>query len=430
MSTYTKNIAPKEAFKYLLIIVTILFSMKFYTIGIPFGAQRYVVFIGACIILFFLLLSLVYERSATLPMRFKIEALLMTIPLVFSFFAAKLFHEQSFLITMVGQNGMYFIIFYFLLHQLKPEPDRLMKIFIVLGYVFIAIYLLQFLMYPTQFLNSKVMEDRGTLRIFIPGSEYLFTAYFILLGRFFITKNPKFLLYLLPHLVVVLLMGTRQMIGSLVFASLINVLLSRTIKSKMVMYFVIAACLIPFYFIFENIFIELFQVTSDQQSEGLQENIRYKATMYYLFKFNTNPLWMFIGNGMPDILSNYGRALGKLGQYSGLYLEDIGIFGDFFRFGIIFVIAKMSMYLRLLKWPLKEKYTFIRYNIITLLLTLFTAGGMNASVLALTCMMMYIADINHRDRMLEKAPDSLAINSSVPSNQSGNETPSGSGSLV
>ena len=70
------------------------------------------------------------------------------------------------------------------------------------------------------------------------------------------------------------------------------------------------------------------------------------------------------------------------------------------------VVAKLSMYIRLLKWKLNEKYTFIRYNMITILLTLFTAGGVNASVLALACMMMYICDLNKEEhKMLSKKDD-------------------------
>lgn len=395
MNTLTRYIVPREAFKYLIILFIILTSLKFYTIFIPFGAQRYVIFMGAIVIVFFLLVNMAYSRSKSFHMNFKVEAWLMTIPLVFSLFSAKFFHDQSFLITIIGQHGVYFILFYFLLHQLKPQPDLLLKLFIWLGYVFCIIYLAQFFLYPFRLINSQIMIDRGTIRIFVPGSEYLFSAYFILLGRFFMTKNPKYILYLIPHLSIVLLMGTRQMIASLALASLINILLSKTIKSKTLMFLIIGSCLIPFYFVFQNIFDEMFKVTAEQQTAGIEENARYKAVMFYLFKFNTNPIWMVIGNGMPDVLSNYGRALGRLGQYSGLYLEDIGLFGDFFRFGILLVIAKLSFYIRLLKWKLNEKYTFIRYNMITIVLTLFTAGGVNASVLTLACMMMYIADINN-----------------------------------
>ena len=401
MNSFTRHIVPQEAFKYLLVLFIIFTSIIFYSVFIPFGGSRYVVFMGALVIMFFLFVNMIYDRSKSFPMQFKLEAWFMLLPLFFSFFAAKFFHDQPFYITLIGQHGVYFILLYFLLHKLKPSPDVMMKMFIWLGYGYCIVYAFQFLIYPVQIVHSNILVDRGTIRIFMPGSEYIFTGYFILTGRFFMTRNPKHLLLVIPYLIILLLMGTRQMIGSLVFASMINILLSRTIKSKLLMYILIAACLIPFYFIFQNIFDEMFKISHQQTSEGITQNVRYKAVLFYLFKYNTNYLWMFFGNGMPDVLSRYGRELSGIGQYGGLYLEDIGLFGDFFRFGILFVIAKLSMYIRLLKWKLLEKYTFIRYNVITILLTLFTGGGTNASVLTLTCLMMYFADVNNQE-MQEK----------------------------
>lgn len=405
MNSVARYIVPREAFKYLLIIFIILTSLKFYSIMIPFGGGKYVIFMGALVIIFFLFLNIIYDRSKKFLMHFKTEAWLMTIPLLFSIFSAYYFHNQSVTSTIIGQHGVYFILLYFLLHQLKPHPDVLLRIFLWLGYVFCILYIIQYFAYPFQFIQSQMRWDRGTLRIFMPGSEYLFTSYFILLGRFFMTKNLKYIVWMIPFIIVLLLMGTRQMIGSLVLASLINIMLSKTIKSKLVMYLLIAACLVPFYFIFQNIFNEMFQVTAEQQSAGITESIRYQAVLYYLFQYNTNPLWMIFGNGMPDILSDYGQSLTSLGIHSGLFLEDIGLFGDFFRFGILLVIAKLSLYIRLLKWRLNEKYTFVRYNMITIVLTLFTGGGVNASVLSLVCMMMYIADLNNVEFPLD--PDNI-----------------------
>ena len=342
-------------------------------------------------------------------MGFKRESWALLIPLAIGLFSAKFFHDQPFAITIIAQHGIYFILFYFLLHKLKPHPDKLLTIFIWLGYIYCILYAIQWAIFPRQIIFANMLFDRGTVRIFMPGSEYLFSGYFILLGRFFFTKKLKYIVYLVPYIIILLLMGTRQMIASLVFATLVNVMLSRTIRSKFFMYMLIAACLIPFYFVFKDIFDQMLQVTAEQKSEGITANIRFRAIVFYLFNFNENPLWMLIGNGMPDVLSDYGKTISSFGQNMGYYLEDIGLFADFFHYGIILVIAKLSIYIRLVKWPLPEKYTFIRYNVITILLTLFTGAGLNSSVLALTCMMMYISDISSTDSKLEKEEAKVSI---------------------
>ena len=401
MKSFSKHISPNDAFKYLLILFIILTSIKFYSLFLPYGGRRYVIFLGAVTILFFLIINLIYDRSKTFPINFKKEAGAIIIILFIGIFSAKFFHDQSIAITIIAQHGVYFILFYFLLHKLKPHPDQLLSIFIWLGYVYCILYAIQWAIFPRQIIFANMLYDRGTVRIFMPGSEYLFSGYFILLGRFFIHKKLKYIVYLIPYLIILLLMGTRQMIASLVLATLINILLSRTIRSKLFMYLIIASCLIPFYFLFKDIFDQMLQVTTEQKSAGITANIRYQAIMFYMFSVNPNPLWVLVGNGMPDTLSEYGRTISSYGQNMGFYLEDIGLFADLFHFGIILVIAKVSIYLRLVKWPLLEKYTFVRYNVITILLTLFTGGGLNSSVLALTCMMMYIADLSKVDREIE-----------------------------
>lgn len=361
----------------------------------------------------FLVINMIYDRSRTFHMGFKREAWAMVIPLFIGLFSAKFFHEQSFAITIIAQHGVYFILFYFLLHKLKPHPEILMTIFIWLGYVYCILYTIQWAIFPRQIIFANMLFDRGTVRIFMPGPGYLFSGYFILLGRFFFTKNLKYIAGLIPYLIILLLMGTRQMIGSLVLATLINVLLSRTIRSKFFMYLLIASCLIPFYFIFQDIFDQMLSVTVEQKSEGITANIRYQAIIFYMFNVNKNPLWILVGNGMPDVLSNYGKMISSFGQNMGFYLEDIGLFADLFHYGIILVIAKLSIYIRLVRWPLLEKYTFIRYNVITILLTLFTGGGLNSSVLALTCMMMYIADISKVDSELAEVKEPVAEKSTI-----------------
>ena len=50
-----------------------------------------------------------------------------------SMISAYLFHEQDFNDTLLAQRTIYFYLFYFLLHQLKPEAEDLEKIIIGFG---------------------------------------------------------------------------------------------------------------------------------------------------------------------------------------------------------------------------------------------------------------------------------------------------------
>jgi hypothetical protein len=394
LDNYNSSIINRNTFRVILLWFITLTSIKLYTLFIPYGAGKLVILFGAVIVIFILILHIIYSRVKRIPMKFSIEVWIFILSFTVAPLAALVFHQQPILSSILAQHGTFFIFLYFLLHHLKPHPQDLMKMFVALGFVYCGVYLIQFFAFPTILVSSMVFADRGTIRIFLPGSEYLFTGYFILLGRYFIYKQTRFLLYIIPFLIILLLMGTRQMIASLVFASLVNVLLSKTIKSKVLMYFVLALCMIPLYFVFQDIFMKMFEVSGEQSDAGLKENVRFKATIFYLLNFNPSNLWVLTGNGMPDALTAYGRNISSIAKYSGFYLEDIGLFGDMFRFGVLFVIAKVVIYIRLTTKKMLEKYTFIRYCNITILLTLFTGGGLNASILALTCFMMYIIDYN------------------------------------
>ncbi len=242
--------------------------------------------------------------------------------------------------------------------------------------------------------HAGVYADRGTIRIFIPGIQYMFTSYFILLGRFFTTKNAKYIIGLIPILIVVFLLGTRQLLAVILLLTLLNILFSRAVKSKFFTYLLIALCIIPFFYAFEGIFREILETSEQQISEGAAENIRYKASYFYLFNYNSNPLWILIGNGAPGLNSDYGNQVSMLSDKYGYYQSDIGIIGEFFKYGIIFVIGQIALLIKLLRIKLPEEHKFIIYNALSILLTMFVGAGLHASTIGLICFMMYFADIS------------------------------------
>ncbi len=394
MQEYNQNIITKHNFKYLLIWALSVVSVKFYTLFIPDGVSKALVLAGTGVIVLFIFISLIYDRSKSFPMRYSWMIAFLFLSLATSTIAASYFHGQGFAGTLIAQYDFYFFSFYFLLHKLKPHPDKLLQMLVVLGVVFCIVYFVQWTIFPRIILNSKVFLDRGTVRIFMPGAGFLFCAYFLMLSGFFITKKPKYLLWLLPFLAIVFLLGTRQVLASIAFLTILNVMLSKTVKSKVLIYFLIVLCFIPVYFLFQGIFTQMMEVTSDQSS-NVSDNIRLKAAGYFLFEFNKNPIWMLFGNGAPDYHSAYGRFITHLTETFGYYQSDIGIIGDFTKFGIFFVIGQLSIMILLIRSKVEEKYKFILYNILSFLMTMFTGSGLHASTISILCIMMYITDVSH-----------------------------------
>lgn len=386
------NIFHPDNFKYYLIGFILLCSLKFYTVLIPKNVGKAVVLLGVAAILLVIIIYSIYARNKGFSKRFLPQLTFFGIALIISVFAADYFHDQSIGSTLLAQYDFYFFAFYFLLHLLKPHPDGLLKFLVWLGLIYSGIYLFQYVIYPNQILSSKVFEDRGTIRIFMPGAGYMFTAWFILLSKYFITKKAKYLLGLIPLLLVVFLLGTRQVLASIVLLTILNVLLSKKVKSKILVFAIGALAAIPIFFLFQDIFMNMTELSKSEGSE-MQSNIRVRAAYYYLFEFNRDPLWVVTGNGVAANGTAYGNKMGVIMNTLRFYQSDIGLIGDFVKLGILLLIGQLSLYFKLLKPRYNEKYSFIRYSVLSLILTMFSGSGLTAYTIGLICMMMYIMEV-------------------------------------
>ncbi|MBN1415979.1 MAG: hypothetical protein JW973_12820 [Bacteroidales bacterium] len=376
----------------ILIWLIALCSLKFYTFLIPMIVAKSLALLGVVLVLGLIIIHLVYGNGLVIRKRFRIETVMIFIALIISVFAAKFFHEQSISLTLFSQYEFYLFLFYFLLHKMRPDPDKLMNMFIWLGYIYAFIYFLQYVAYPAQIVTSKTIFDRGTVRVLMPGTEYMVATWFILLSRYFRTKKIINIIGLLPFIIILIFLAVRQLIAATALLTLLNILLSKTLKSKVLVAFLIVLTIIPFYFLFQGIFDQLLEVSHKETSASLQNNVRFLAAKYFLFDHNHNPLWILTGNGMPDQKSAYGKFLWQLSEKLGYYMSDVGIIGDFSKFGILFALAEISFLAKLSLYRCREKYSFIRYSALMSIMTLFTGAGLGASGIVKMCFLFYIMD--------------------------------------
>ncbi len=384
---------PSPADNWLIWIIT-LCSLRLFTFIIPMSIAKGVTLMGVLIVFGLLMVYIVYANDDGIRKRFRTEIVMIFIALIISAFAAEFFHEQSILTTLFSQYEFYVFIFYFLLHRMRPDSVKIVDMFVWLGYIYCFIYFLQYFAYPAKIVSSIIFNDRGTIRIFMPGSQYIFASWFILLSRYFISKKLINIIGLIPIFIVFILLGTRQVLATIILLTLLNILLSRSIKSKVTTYILIALMLIPFYFLFQGIFDQLFEVSKKAQN-GMKDNIRIMAANYFLFDFNRNPLWLLTGNGMPGPHSHYGVFLSDISDKLGYYQSDIGIIGDLSKFGILFALAQLMFMIKMVFLKYSEKHAFIRYNAIAMILTMFTGAGLGSGIIVFSCLMFYIAEVDN-----------------------------------
>lgn len=398
--------------KKFVLISVILCSLELYTlVFLPDMVIEVVEMAGIAIILFFLVLYIVYGEERQGKKRFAMPVWMILVAVLLSMIGAMVFQEQSFSTTAIGQRVIYYYLIYFLLHYLKIPTDYIRKTIVAFAIVYMVLYVAQYIIFPTALIKSKMFMDRGTLRIFMPGAGFLVIAYFIWLHSFFKTYKFKYFLLLLGAMMVFVLLGTRQVLASMLLLSIVFMLQSKVIKSRVLFFMLIGVALVPVYFLFQDIINSMLDVTVSQ-SQSAGTNVRVKAARYFLFDFNKNDLAYFIGNGAPGS-SAYGLRMAGIAERYGYYRSDLGLIGEYTQYGVLFVVGVFIIFYRALSSQIPEDLMFIKYNFLGLIITLVTgagAFGSNSINILINCMLLYMIDMHLNEEKQEKEEKESSIN--------------------
>jgi len=399
--------------KKFILISAILCSLELYTlVFIPDMLIKVFEMAGVGIILFFMLVYFVYGEEQSEKKRFALPISMILIAVLFSMLGAYVFQDQAFSATAIGQRVLYYYLIYFLLHYMKIPIEYIKRIIVVFALVYMALYVGQYFLYPTALIKSKMFIDRGTLRIFMPGAGFLVIAYFIWLHSFFKTYKFKYILFLIGAMMVFVLLGTRQVLASMLLLSIIFMLQSKVIKSRFLFFLMIGIALVPVYFLFQDIINSMLDITVSQ-SQNAGSNVRVKAASYFLDDFNKNNWAYFIGNGAPGS-SGYGLRMAGIAERYGYYRSDLGLIGEYTQFGILFVIGVIIILYRALSSRLPDDLMFIKYNFLGIIITLVTGGGAFGSTsinILINCMLLYMIDMYLNEKE-ELKPDMNTLSKS------------------
>jgi len=381
--------------KKISIYIIILCSLKLYSIAfLPEFLVKVTEWIGIGMILALLVIYMVYQGEKQIKKHFTLPVLLIFLAVFLSMIGSNVFQDQSIPITAYAQRAIYYYLIYFLLHYMKPEGKFIVKTILIFAVVYMGIYYLQSIVYPMELTTSKMFIDRGTLRIFMDGSGYLVIAFYIWLYLTFRNYSFKYLLALFLSMGVFVLLGTRQVLAVILLITILFILQSRVVKAKALLFLLMGIALIPIFFLFESIILSMFEVTRTQ-SQNLEGGIRLEAAKFFLQRFIPNELAHITGNGSPGS-SIYGLRLARYSEEYGYYLSDIGLIGEYVKYGIIYVLAVGMIFFRVFRRKLPENLMFIKYNFLGMLLTLVTGGGAFGSSsenIILICFLLYLIDL-------------------------------------
>ncbi len=382
--------------KRILLITIILCGLSFYELAaVGYDTYKFLEFAGGLLIGLSIIVHLLYDPKEKMKGHFYMPIIIIFAAVFLSMFIAYSAHDQSFIVTAFAQRGIYYYLLYFMLHLFILRPNHLERIILVFGLLFIVLYILQYISYPVVFFESRISADRNTLRIFIPGLGFLGLAYFISLTKYLSDNKLIYGVFCLLAFVIFILLGTRQFLLSMILLTFTGILFIRTFHSKLIYYSLIILATLPVILMSWGIIQELLDVTK-AQSANIEGNPRTKAAIYFLQQFFPNRISYLLGNGEASYATAFGEKIKYLKETYGYYQSDIGIIGEYTKYGLIFLAGVLVILWRALSKKIPQRFIYIRFFLIAEILTIFTGGSIftEADNVIVLCLVFYLIDIS------------------------------------
>lgn len=328
---------------------------------------------------------------------------------LFTFLLRNLLYDSG---LAYGLENNIFVAFvfcsYFIIHYLRVPEDVLIKSLTVVGLLVLLIQVYQNI-YPDHALFSMYTEEmreemglsadyvsgmRNGLYRFKPISQHLPLLLFCYyLAKMLCGYKHLYLILTCAFAASIYLMLTRMFLvcAGICFAFMYLSLNKRN-KSKMGIKIVMVLGIILFCFYWDTLFSSLF--SSKESDIEYSSQARLGCYSFLFEQAISNPILFFIGHGYPALLWQWG---GKLGYW----YNDIGLLGQVYPYGIIWLFV----YFRVVYWILvKQRHKipiYIRsyiFGLFCICMMMTTYGTLDTALLF--CVIMYISDlyINKSDR--------------------------------
>ena len=352
--------------------------------------------IAGVIILLFLILKNIYREGEEIPKNFTLPVILILLSAFTSPLIALTVYNQPYFLSVWVSYSLFFFFLFFLLHSIRIEKRALEKIIINIGLIVIGVFYLQYLIYPTRIFSEEVRMsiDRGTLRLWVPGMTFTIIAYFYYLDKFFKKNHTRYIIIALMAFSIFILQATRQRIAALTLLTIIFLFRSKEVKSRLLITVIVGIGMVALFFSFYDLFMEMFLVTQDQATDE-EDNVRIRAARYFLTEFMPNNLAYILGNADGHLLTPYGMKLFTLSMVNGFYLSDIGLIGDYVRYGAIFLLGAIILLVKLIRIKVDPRFEYLKYYIFLIILNLFTGSGTFGSPNIEIILIAYLFDLGN-----------------------------------
>lgn len=303
-----------------------------------------------------------------------------------------LFNDQSLFHGVLAIAPFsYFLLFFFLI-KTKINRNIVIKVLLALGYIALILFCYQFFISDKALFggNEELVEDRGVLRIVFPGEGFMFFALFYYLNKLGKNFKIKYLIALIPFLLMMLLEVTRIFILAFGLITIYHFMIKSKVIYKILILMVFLVCY-SFYYNTDNKIVKGIRDSAERDVEQKEDYIRIIEADYYLFKFSKNNTTYLLGNGAYYPKSDYGKKVARLEQNDHYYLDDLGLLKGYILFGVLFVLGYILIFIKSFTVKIPNDKLYLKYYIwMILILSVTTRANTNAGFGAVLATVLYL----------------------------------------
>lgn len=330
-------------------------------------------------------------------LRFKINVLLFFFLPFLSVYGAALYHNQPINLSLILWRTNIFWLFYFVLHALDISFEKVIKLILLVGFVWAFLTVVQQFTYPMVYFYSADESSPGfyrgsVMRFGVGGQQY---GIFLLVYFFYkyLTTQKFYTLYFVGlAIIAVFFTGGRQTLAAAFCCLVIAILLIKGVsKWGYLILFSILGLLVVLVFQ-PSALTTMIQLTSEQVNN--EDYIRFHSANFYLNEYW--PSWgaKILGNGRPHDMCAYGVEMDYINKELHFFRSDVGIIGIYNTYGIFYVLNIVwvhikGMFLRIKSD--KDKYLRLLFFYPTLTMVLHLAYASAQSII-FYCLLYFLVD--------------------------------------
>lgn len=295
------------------------------------------------------------------------------------------FEKQSFYLSFTNLDFVMFFSFlsYFFMIKKRSAAFTVSDIewcITKLYFIIFILFLIQYALLPHQILHLATFIE-GEKRFTIFGQIITLVAYFYFLNKYLTNKKKKYILYLLPELVIVFIQGFRSYILAIVLVSILFAIkvggLKRTI-SILLLIPIIALFMVQIPIV-NNAISNMLNRQTDANFSN-EDYIRVRQFEYFTNEHFKSPIEYFFGSGFSNPRSEYGKRMfylqgmtteNQTGPIGGW--RDWGMVGLSWIIGLPCLLCILFCILKIFVTKIPKQYYYLKYFYLFILLTAITS---------------------------------------------------------